>query len=94
MICKLLNSTLMCIVIVCAFAIPAFGISISCSSGDGGGAASSSESFNLDASTSLKENLVLGSGSISMDRQAGRHWKEPSEAVAYGNRLHSAERYR
>jgi hypothetical protein len=70
MICKLMNSTLMCIVIVCAFAVPAFGISISCSSGDGGGAASSSESFNLDASTSLKENLVLGSGSISMDRQA------------------------
>ena len=70
MICKLLSSTLMCIIIVCAFALPAFGISLSCSSGDGGGTASSSEGFNLDASTSLKENLVLGSGSISMDRQA------------------------
>jgi hypothetical protein len=70
MICKLLNSTLMCIVIVCAFIAPAFGISISCSSGDGGGAASSSESFNLDESTSLKEKLVLGSGSVSVDRQA------------------------
>ncbi len=70
MIFKLLSSTLTCIVIVCAFASPAFGISLSCSSGDGGGAASSSESFNLDDSTSLKENLVLGSGSISMDRLA------------------------
>jgi hypothetical protein len=28
------------------------------------------EGFNLDTSTSLKENLILGSGSISMDRQA------------------------
>ena len=70
MICKLLSSTLTFIIIVCAFALPAFGISLSCSSGDGGGTASSSEGFNLDASTSLKENLVLGSGSISLDRQA------------------------
>ena len=70
MICKLLSSTLMCTIIVCTFAAPALGISLSCSSVDGGGAASSLESFNLDASTSLKEKMVLGSGSISMDRQA------------------------
>ena len=67
---KLLSSTLTCIIIVCTSAIPAFGISLRCSSGDGGEAASTSESYNLDDSTSLKENLILGSGSIVIDRQA------------------------
>ncbi len=67
---RLLRSTLACFIIVCTFAVPAFGISLSCSSGVGGQAATTSESFNLDDSTSLKENLVLGFGSISLDRQA------------------------
>jgi hypothetical protein len=61
---------LTCIIVVCASAVPVFGISLSCSSGGGGEASSTSESLNLDDSTSLKENLILDSGSISLDRQA------------------------
>ena len=67
---RLLRLTLACFIVACTFAVPAFAISVSCSSGAGGQAASSSESFNLDDSTSLRESLILGSGSISLDRQA------------------------
>ena len=60
-ICFLLASTL---------AAPAAGISVSCSSAAAGVQAVSMESFVLDGSTSLHESLALGSGSISIDRQA------------------------
>ena len=60
-ICFLLASTL---------AAPAAGISVSCSSAAAGVQAVSMESFALDGSTSLHESLALGSGSISIDRQA------------------------
>jgi len=60
-ICFLLASTL---------AAPAGGISVSCSSAAAGVEAVSMESFALDGSTSLHESLALGSGSISIDRQA------------------------
>lgn len=67
---RLLSTTLTCFMIVCAFVAPAWSISVSVSSGDGGGAVSSSESFDLDDSTSLQEDIALGSGSISQGRQA------------------------
>ena len=70
MMSRPLRLTLACFIVVCTFAVPAFAISVSCSSGAGGQAASSSESFNLDDSTSLRESLILGSGSITLDRQA------------------------
>ncbi|MEI2762171.1 hypothetical protein [Methanothrix soehngenii] len=43
---------------------------MSCSSAAAGVQAVSTESFALDGSTSLHESLALGSGSISIDRQA------------------------
>ncbi len=67
---KILSLTLTCFIAVCTFSAPAYCISVSCSLGDGGGSASARESFNLDDSTLLKENLVIGSGSISIDRRA------------------------
>lgn len=70
MMSKPLILTSTCFIIVCTFTVPAFAISVSCTSGAGGQAATTSESFNLDGSTSLRESLILGSGSISLDRQA------------------------
>lgn len=70
MVSKLHRLMSTCFIIVCAFAAPALGISVSCSSTASGKAASSLESFNLDGSTSLREGITLGSGGISLDRQA------------------------
>jgi hypothetical protein len=58
------------IIILCTPVVPVLGLSVSCSSVDGRGAVFSSEGLRLDASTSLRERLVLDSGSISQDRQA------------------------
>ena len=58
------------IIILCTPVVPVLGLSVSCSSVDGRGAVFSSEGLHLDASTFLRERLVLDSGSISQDRQA------------------------
>jgi hypothetical protein len=85
MMSKLLRLTLACFIVVCTFAVPALAISVSCSSGAGGQAASSSESFNLDDSTSLRESIILGSGSISLDRQAEGTGKNSLKQSLSGN---------
>lgn len=55
---------------LCTIAAPADGISISCSSAAAGETATSQESFTLDDSASLHEVQALGSGGLSIKRQA------------------------
>jgi hypothetical protein len=55
---------------VFALAMPVSGIQVSCSSGSCGASVSSTESIDLDASTSLHEQLHLNLGSIYQGRQA------------------------
>lgn len=61
---------LLCFFLVYTLAAPANGISISCSSTAAGETATSQESFSLDDSASLHEVQALGSGGLSIKRQA------------------------
>lgn len=61
---------LVCLILACTLAAPATGISAEYSSSSTGEAVVSLENFVLDSSTSPHESLALGSGSISVQRQA------------------------
>lgn len=64
------NSILTSLILLSFFVAPALGVSVSYSAGDSGGSVSSSASYNLDDSTSLRAEALLGEDGITETRQA------------------------
>jgi hypothetical protein len=64
---KEISTLLMSILLLGSVSIPALGISVSSSTGDGQGSVGVSGDYSLDDSTSLSEQMTIGSGSIAKD---------------------------
>ena len=79
---RLLGLTLTWLMTLFTIAVPVSGIQVSCSTGDN---VSSTENFDLDASTSLHEQLDLNRGSIYQDRQASGAGKNSLTQSISGN---------
>lgn len=78
-------SALICLIVLSSIVAPALGISISYSSGNGGKAVSSSTAYDLDDSTSLQEQAVLGESGISQSREAAGSGKNRINQMVSGN---------
>ena len=82
---RLLGLTLTWLMAIFTIVAPVPGIQVSCSTGDNGALVTSTESFDLDASTSLHEQLNLNRGSIYQYRQASGAGKNSLTQSISGN---------
>lgn len=85
MACRSLCMILAILLVSFAFAAPAWCISVSYSSGGSAGSASSSERLDLDASTSLHEDITLGIGALGQSRQVSGSGKNRLMQSVTGN---------
>jgi len=85
MACRSLCMILALLLLSFAFAAPAWCISVSYSSGGSAGSASSSERLDLDASTSLHEDITLGIGALGQSRQVSGSGKNSLMQSVTGN---------